>query len=128
MDKGLGLKWIKMAAVYLVVGVALGIHMGKSHDFVLAPVHAHINQLGWATMALMGVLHHLFAAQLANKLAQVQFWLHQVATPVMLIALAVMLMGNTAVEPVVGIASIVVGVSVLLFLVNVLRNLRASAS
>jgi len=42
------------------------------------------------------------------------------------VSLAMMLLGNTAVEPVVGIASIVVGVSVLLFLVNVLRNLRAN--
>ena len=127
MNNGLGLKWIKMAAIYLVVGVALGIHMGKSHDFVLTPVHAHINLLGWATMAVMGVLHHLFAKQLVNKLAHIQFWLHQLATPVLLVALAAMLLGNAAVEPVVGISSIVVGVSVLLFLYNVLRNLRAAS-
>lgn len=126
MHGNIGLKWIKMAAIYLVVGVSLGIHMGKSHEFLLAPVHAHINLLGWATMALMGILHHLFAAQLANKLAQVQFWLHQLGTPVMLASLAMMLTGNAAMEPVVGIASIVVGVSVLVFLVNVLRNLRAA--
>lgn len=126
MDNGLGLKWIKMAAIYLVAGVLMGIHMGKSHDFVLTPVHAHINLLGWATMALMGVLHHLFAKQLVNKLAHIQFWLHQVGTPVMLVFLALVLLGNPALEPVVGIASIVVGVSVLLFLYNVLRNLRTS--
>jgi hypothetical protein len=126
MGNDLAIKWIKMAAVYLTAGVMLGIHMGKSHDFVLAPVHAHVNLLGWATMALMGVLHHLFAKQLVNKLAHAQFWLHQLATPVLLVSLAMMLLGNTAVEPVVGIASIVVGISVLLFLVNVLRNLRAN--
>jgi hypothetical protein len=126
MSKSLGLRWIKMAAIYLVLGVLMGIHMGKSHDFVLAPVHAHINLLGWATMALMGVLHHLFAAQLCNRLASVQFWLHQLATPVLLIALALLLLGHTEVEPVVGLASLVVGVSVLLFVVNVLKNLRAA--
>lgn len=125
MNGNIGLKWIKMAAIYLVVGVSLGIHMGKSHEFLLAPVHAHINLLGWATMALMGILHHLFPGQLVNKLAQVQFWLHQVGTPILLVALAMMLTGNAAMEPVVGMASIVVGASVLVFLVNVLRNLRA---
>lgn len=119
----LGLQWIKMAAIYLVVGVSLGLHMGLTHNFALSPVHAHVNLLGWATMAIMGVLHHLFAPQLANKIAVAQFWLHQLATPVMLVALALMVMGNTAMEPVVGIASVVVGVSVLLFAYNVLRNL-----
>ncbi|MDT8990518.1 hypothetical protein RQP54_06520 [Curvibacter sp. APW13] len=126
MGKQIGIRWIKMAAIYLVVGVALGMHMGKSHDFLLAPVHAHINLLGWATMALMGLLHCQFSAQLGNRLAQVQFWLHQLFTPVMLVALALMLLGNTAIEPVVGISSTIVGVSVLLFLVNVLRSLRVS--
>jgi len=50
MHNGLGVKWIKMAAIYLVIGILLGIHMGKSHDHTLAPVHAHINLLGWASM------------------------------------------------------------------------------
>lgn len=122
----LGIKWIKMAALYLLVGVALGIHMGKSHDFTLMPVHAHANLLGWATMGLIGVLHHIFAQQLNNKIAVVQFWLHQLATPLLLVALSLMLSGNTAMEPVVGIMSAVVGVSVLLFVYNIWRNLRAS--
>lgn len=123
MHNGLALNWIKMAAIYLALGVGLGLHMGKSHDFTLASVHAHINLLGWATMALMGVLHHLFAKQLVNKLATAQFWLHQLATPVMLVSLGAFKLGNTALEPVVGISSMVVGVSVLVFAYNVLRNL-----
>ncbi len=125
-DSSLGLKWIKMAALYLLVGVGLGIHMGKSHDFALMPVHAHANLLGWATMALMGLLHHVFAKQLVNTIAVVQFWIHQVATPILLIALALMLKGNTDIEPVVGIMSAVVGLSVLLFVYNVLRNLNTA--
>jgi len=124
MANELGLKWIKMAAIYLAIGVSLGIHMGKSHEFLLAPVHAHINLLGWATMALMGILHCVFHQQLVNKIARAQFWLHQLGTPVLLASLAMMLTGNAAMEPVVGVASLVVGVSVLLFLFNVLRNLR----
>lgn len=124
MEHKLAFRWIKMAVIYFVVGVSLGIHMGKSHDFLLAPVHAHINLLGWVSMALIGILHYLFAAQLVNRLAKVQFWLHQLVAPVMLVALAMLLLGNTALEPVVGICSVLMGVSVLLFAINVLRNLR----
>jgi hypothetical protein len=88
-------------------------------------VHAHINLLGWASMAIIGLLHHVFAKQLVNKIAVAQFWLHQLAFPVMMVALAFLLKGNAAMEPVTGITSLVVGVSVLLFAYNVLRNLRA---
>ena len=28
-NSSLGLKWIKMAALYLLVGIGMGIHMGK---------------------------------------------------------------------------------------------------
>ena len=124
MNDDISIKWIKAAAIYLLVGVLLGIHMGKSHDFVLAPVHAHVNLLGWATMALMGILHHLFSKQLQNKLATAQFWLHQIGTPILLVSLSMMLSGNASIEPVVGISSMVVGASVAIFLVNILRNLR----
>ncbi len=118
------LAWLKAAVVYFVIGVGLGLHMGATHDHTLAPVHAHINLLGWASMALIGffVLH--FGSRLNAKLERVQFWLHQVGAAVMLIALAVLMTGRTAVEPVVGLSSLVVGVSVLLFAINVFRSLR----
>ena len=35
----------------------LGIYMGMHEDFTLAPVHAHINLLGWVTLALYGLYH-----------------------------------------------------------------------
>lgn len=38
-------------------GMGLGIWMGVAHDFTLAPVHAHINLLGWVTLSLFGLYH-----------------------------------------------------------------------
>lgn len=38
-------------------GIGLGIWMGIAHDFTLAPVHAHINLLGWVTLSLYGLYH-----------------------------------------------------------------------
>ena len=52
----LPLLFMTAAAACLVVGVALGIGMGIAHDFQLAPVHAHANLVGWASLALMGVV------------------------------------------------------------------------
>lgn len=44
---------------WLVAGVGLGIYMATSHDFLLRPVHAHANLLGWATNALFGLFYWL---------------------------------------------------------------------
>ena len=116
--------WLKAAVVYFVIGVGMGIYMGASHDHTLRPVHAHVNLLGWASMALIGfyVLH--FGDRMSRRLERIQFWLHQVGAVILLVALSLLVLGHTAVEPVVGITSIVVGASVLLFAVNVWRSLR----
>lgn len=116
--------WLKSAVVYFVLGVGLGIYMGASNDHTLKPVHAHLNLLGWASMALIGffVLH--FGDRLNPKLERAQFWLHQVGAIVLLPALTLYLLGNAGAGPVLGIASMVVGVSVLLFAVNVFKSLR----
>lgn len=45
------------AALAALAGMSLGIFMGIRQDFTLAPVHAHINLLGWVTMALYGLYH-----------------------------------------------------------------------
>ncbi|MFC7461672.1 hypothetical protein [Hydrogenophaga defluvii] len=116
--------WLKAAAVYFVIGVGMGIYMGASHDHTLKPVHAHVNLLGWASMALIGfyVLH--FGDRMSRRLERIQFWLHQVGAVILLVSLSLLVLGNTEVEPVVGVTSIVVGASVLLFAVNVFRSLR----
>jgi hypothetical protein len=46
-----------VAAACALGGMALGIVMGISQDFTLAPAHAHLNLLGWVTMALYGLFH-----------------------------------------------------------------------
>lgn len=51
----LPLYFLATAAACLVVGVTMGVGMGVAHDFQLAPVHAHLNLLGWASLALMGL-------------------------------------------------------------------------
>lgn len=64
------------AAASLVCGVALGIVMGVAHDFHLAPVHAHLNLVGWASLALMGLTYRGFPELMARRgSALTQFWL-----------------------------------------------------
>lgn len=124
-NKRYGAWWLRMAALYLVVGVSLGNYMGATHDFGLRSVHAHINLLGWASMLGFGLVVQQLADTLSPRLVALQFWLHQLALPVMLSALAALMRGNTAAGPLVGLGSAVVGVAVLAFAVNVWRGTGA---
>ena len=52
-----------LAAACLIVGVVMGIAMGVVHDFRLGPVHAHLNLLGWASLALFGLTYRAYPAR-----------------------------------------------------------------
>lgn len=52
--------FILAGAVYLVIGISFGIHMGATGDHTMAPLHAHINLLGFTLMAVFGVPYRVF--------------------------------------------------------------------
>jgi len=123
MTSGLGVMWIKAAVVYFIMGIGLGTYMGASGDHVLIPVHAHFNLLGWVSLALIGLIYRQFPKAGSHRLATVQFWLHNVGLLVAMVLLIGLLRGNTALDPLIGVASVVIGASVILFAINVFQNM-----
>ena len=99
--------------------------MGISGKFGLAPVHAHLLLLGWASLALAGVVYHLYPAAATTRLATLHFWLHNLGLPVFMAGLAAMLTGTEAALPVTAGGATVVLVGLALFALNVLLNVRA---
>ncbi|GGD82559.1 cytochrome-c oxidase [Paenibacillus nasutitermitis] len=73
---------------YFVIGVVMGLGMSISKVYTLSPVHAHTNLLGWVSMALGGVLYHLFPAAANSLLGKWHFWLHMTGIPLMMAGLA----------------------------------------
>jgi len=124
----LATRFIKIAVLYLVVGVSFGLYMGMTTKFTLTPVHAHLNLLGWASLALCGLVYHAYPAAAETRLARIHFWLHNVGLPPLLLSLALMLSGNAAFEPAVGIFSIVVALGILLFAINVWLAVQPASS
>jgi hypothetical protein len=124
MSASLSVIWIRVAVVYFIVGVAMGVFMGASGDHSLYPLHAHLNLLGWVSMALFGLLGGVFPAIADNLLAKLHFWIYNIALPIMAFALFRVLRGNVGMEPVLGMASAATAVAVVLFAGNVLFNLR----
>jgi cbb3-type cytochrome oxidase subunit 1 len=120
----MGIRFLKIAVAYLVLGVSLGFVMGISKNFGLAPVHAHINLLGWASLALVGTIYHLYPAAGATRLARVHFWLHNLALPALMVSLALLLTGHEAADVAVGISSVAMVAALFTFAANVFLNLK----
>jgi hypothetical protein len=119
------LRFVKISVVYLLVGGVLGLAMGISGKFQLASVHTHLLLLGWASLALAGLVYHWYPQASATRLARFHFWLHNIGLPAFMIGLALLLTGSEWALPLVAGASIVVTIGLALFAVNVLFNAKA---
>ena len=69
----MGNRFLRVAVIYVLLGVTLGIGMAGSHNYAFAPVHAHLNLLGWASMALFGLWYRSAPAAGETRLAKVHF-------------------------------------------------------
>lgn len=107
--------FFRLAVLYLIVGVFLGLYMAASHDHALHPVHAHLNLLGWVSLFLFGAFYRFFPAAAETALARVHFWLYVVAHFLQMVLLALLFLGNAAVEPALAGASVLVVVAILCF-------------
>ena len=112
--------YVTIGVVYLVVGMVLGIVMGTRQDFQLAPVHAHLNLVGFVSHCVFGLVHRVWPALRAGVIATVQFWLFVLGSPLFVAGIAVSILGGTIILAVIG--SILVLVGALLFLVMMLRT------
>jgi hypothetical protein len=119
-----GILWIKLSVLYMIVGITLGIVMGATENFTLRPVHAHLNLLGWATMAIAGLVYSVFPKLAENRLARIHFWLHNVSLPLMMGSLAFFLTGSAGALPVLVVAQFVMAAAVLVFAANLFLNLK----
>jgi peptidoglycan/LPS O-acetylase OafA/YrhL len=116
-----GKAYLKVATVYFTIGVLAGLTMGIIHDFRFTSVHAHLNLLGWVSMALFGLIYHFYPNAANSKLAKTQFWLHNTGVPVMLGGIALQVLGVSAALPPTIIGSLAVVIGVILFMVNVFK-------
>lgn len=114
-----------LAALAGIGGIGLGIHMGLSQDFTLAPAHAHLNLLGWVTMSIYGLYHR--AADSTSRLAWVQVACGGFGFPIFAIGLAVYLAtGDDMLAPLVIAGSLSCLAAMVLFLVVLIRDAAQS--
>jgi hypothetical protein len=111
------------AALSALTGMSLGIWMGMHEDFTLAPVHAHINLLGWVTLSLYG-LYHRGVERAKNGLAWAQVGASLLGMPLMTGGLAAYLAtGADSGRFIIG-GSLLVALGMALFLLVLVADLR----
>jgi hypothetical protein len=115
---------IAVAATAALCGMGLGIFMATNQDFTLMPAHAHLNLLGWVTMALYG-LYYRGAALLRVRLAWIQAGIATLGFLTMTGALAALLVTlDHRFEPLIGVGASLSLVAMALFLVQVVTESR----
>lgn len=113
---------LRVSVVLLLAGLLLGITMGIRQDFTLAPVHAHLNLIGFVLMFAAGLYYRLVPAAGQGLLAKVQAALHIAGAVTLPAGLAAMFTWGARFEPVVVVGSILVFAAMALFAVIVFRT------
>lgn len=125
----MGALFIKIAGVYFFIAVILGLVMGIIHNFSFTSVHAHLNLLGWVSMAIFGLIYSVYPRAGQTKLAGAHFWLHNIGLPVMQGSLFMQILtGNAAMTIGTIIGSLLVVAGVLLFVINLFNHINENHS
>jgi cbb3-type cytochrome oxidase subunit 1 len=114
-----------VGVLFVLIGMSLGQYMAAKEDFLFTPVHAHLNLLGWVTMALYGTFYALTKDTYSPRLAWTNFWLSTLSMAAMAPMLALLLKtGDSATwGPRLGIAGGVAMLGLLVFALSVSREL-----
>jgi hypothetical protein len=109
-----------------IFGFAFGIWMGVGEHFELAPVHAHINLVGFASMVLFGLIYRAYPVLAESKLATAHFVIFTIGAVLFIAGLPLAQAHQTIALAVVGSLSVLVGL--LVFLANFLLNVFSAKS
>lgn len=122
----MGAKWIKLAVLYFIIGIALGLFMSATLQLKWAAAHAHVNLVGWASTALIGLVYTVYPKAGTSTLGTWTFWLYNLGLPVLLVS-----MFMVQIPGAIGFAHIftfsgggALALGIILFIVNVFMNVH----
>ncbi len=109
-------RWfLRVAVIYALVAMLLGITMGISQDHSQAPTHAHLNLVGWVSMALYALVYRQWPVAGQTRLALIHFWVANAGAILLNVGVYALMSGNMALEPVAIAGSLVTIAGMLLF-------------
>jgi len=112
--------YLILGALYLCIGMFMGIVMGIKESFELAPVHAHINLVGFASHTAFGLVGKVWPTIARDALARIQFLSFAIGSPILMIGIAVSILSQVPILAIIG--SLLTLLGALLYLVMVVRS------
>ena len=79
------------ATFFILIGVNWGLYMSITHDFATSPGHAHLNLLGWLSLAVMGTYYAVIGRDTPNWIVATNYVLNTVGVACMASGLALAL-------------------------------------
>ena len=119
-------RFLCVAIVYGIAGMIVGVWLGITENLELRPLHAHLGLLGWVSLAIFGLAYRVYPAAAATRYASLHFWIASIGTLIFAIGVYTVTTGGHHI--VVTIGSILMILSMLVFLVNLIRAIDAGDS
>ncbi|MCJ9427857.1 hypothetical protein [Kordiimonas marina] len=107
---------LRLGGIYALFGMALGIHMAAKADYTLAPVHAHVNLLGWVSVMIYGLVYTVFKDRPVTMLMKLHAVLAHVGLWIITVGLFIFLQGSGSDVPAI-IGSLLTILSMAVFVV-----------
>jgi len=85
--------FFRLAVIAGLVGMSWGVYMGATHDHVTSPAHAHLNLLGWVSMAIFAFFYRAFPQAASSFLAKVHLAVAVIGLLIFIPSLALLLAG-----------------------------------
>lgn len=117
--------FLRLGVLSALVGMTLGVWMGANQDFVLRPVHAHINLLGFASMMLFGLFYRAFPAAGRGWLPMTHFVLSVLGFLILMPSLTLMLLQQPLFLPGMIASEIMLVASMAVFVIIVFKATMA---
>lgn len=124
----MGAKWIKIAVIYFILGIAIGMFMSSTLQLQWAAAHAHVNLAGWASIGITGLVYTAYPQAGSSVLGKWHFWLYNIGMPFLLLSMfMVQIPGMLSVAHIFTFGGgIAVAAGVVLFIINVFMNVHES--
>jgi hypothetical protein len=116
----LSLAFFTAAGVCGLTGMIWGANMAASNNFTMMPAHAHLNLLGWVSLAIMGGFYALAGNRAPMRLGWINFVISAAGVVIAIPALAATLGGAKGADTFAMIGAMVLIAGMLTFLAAVL--------
>ncbi|PJE27701.1 hypothetical protein SAMN06297129_0342 [Pseudooceanicola antarcticus] len=121
--KGISYYFFVAAALCGLIGMGWGIQMSASGNHLLSPAHAHLNLIGWVSMAIFGTYYHLVPKAAEGLLPKIHLGLAVVG--VVIIVPGIVQALNQTGETLAKLGSVLTILSMLIFVYTVIVKGRA---